>query len=297
MSNIFKLTIFFIVTFTGTSYATLSQSQLAFVANVVDGSWDIFTVDEDGKNLLRLTSTPYDEKDPSWSLDRTKLVYATSDGYLNILDIKSKDTQKLVVDNQAVSGTFPSFSPDSKKVAFIQFIPGARDDTNLMIFDPVSKTSQRVVDQYAAQQWPAWSPDSRRLVYTSAHCASDCGRIIQELWIADPAGGYARQMLLTGSFCQQPVWSPDGSEIAFSSDKAGNFDIWLLSLKDWKLKQLTNDAHLDVSPAWSPDGKRIAFISTRSGQLEIWIKDLNSLEEKRLKPFGDKTVECKDVAW
>jgi TolB protein len=296
MLKILRLTICFLFIFTGASHATLSQSQLAFVANI-DGNWELFAVDEDGGNLLRLTSTPYDEKDPSWSSDRTKLIYATSDGYLNILDIKTKDTQKLVVDNQAVSGTLPSFSPDSKKAAFIQFIPEARDDTNLMIFDLKSKISKKVIDQYAAQLWPAWSPEGSRLVYTSTHCAADCGQIIQELWIADPAGRYARQILLTGSFCQQPAWSPDGSGIAFSSDKAGNFDIWLLSLKDWKLKQLTNDAHLDVSPAWSPDGKRIAFISTRSGQMEIWIKDLNSEDAKMLKPFGDKAVECKDVTW
>jgi TolB protein len=102
---------------------------------------------------------------------------------------------------------------------------------------------------------------------------------------------------MTNSLCQQPVWSPDGRNIAFSSDKSGNYDIWVLSFKDWQLKQITTDESLDVSPAWSPDGDKLAFISTRSGEMEMWIKDLISGKMRRLRPFGERAVECKDVAW
>ncbi len=38
--------------------------EMAFVANL-DGNWDLFTVDDQGESLSRLTQTPYDEKDPS----------------------------------------------------------------------------------------------------------------------------------------------------------------------------------------------------------------------------------------
>ncbi len=277
-------------------YTDIAQASLSFVANV-DGNWDLFLVNEDGSDLVRLTSTPYDEKEPSWSSDRKKIVYATSDGQLNIIDVDTKEHEQLSMDDKGVPKFSPSFSPDSKKIAFIEFKPGSKDDTDVMIFELGIKSSKRVLDQYAAQLWPAWSPDGSRLVYTSAHCSSDCGQIIQELWIADPGGGYARQLLMTNSLCQQPVWSPDGSRIAFSSDKSGNFDIWVLSLKDWKLEQITTEEGLDVSPAWSPDGHKLAFVSTRSGRMEIWIKDLKSGELRRLRPFGDKDVECKDIAW
>lgn len=37
--------------------------KIAFVANV-DGNWDLFIVDEDGQNQVRLTNTPYDEGEP-----------------------------------------------------------------------------------------------------------------------------------------------------------------------------------------------------------------------------------------
>lgn len=286
------LTIFLFLISAGSVYA-----DIAFVANV-DGNWDLFSVGEDGKNPVRLTNTPYDEKDPSWSLDRKKIVYATSDGHLNIVDIGSKETFQIAMGKKKTPKISPCFSPDGKKIVFAQFRPPEEgDDTDLMIHDLETETSKRVLDQPAIQMWPAWSPDGSRLVYTNMHCSADCGRLIQELWVADPGGGWARQLLLTNSLCQQPAWSPDGRRIAFSSDKSGNYDIWVLSLQDWQLKQITIDESLDVRLAWSPDGDKLAFVSTRSGRMEIWIKDLGNGKLGRLRPFGDREVECKDVAW
>ena len=296
MRNIITISLCLLLIYAGNLYAGTSHARLVFAANV-DENWDLFSVDGDGWNLVRLTSTPYDEKDPSWSADRNRIVYATSDGQLNILDINTKEHHKLIIDKQAVVKFSPSFSPDNKTIAFVQFKPGGKDDTDLKVFDLETKSSRRVLDQYGMQSGPTWSPDGSRLVYTSVHCSADCGRIIQELWIADPSGGNARQLLMTNSLSQQPAWSPDGNQIAFSSDKSGNFDIWILSLKNWKLEQITTDENLDASPAWSPDRNKLAFISTRSGKMEIWIKDIKNGKLRRLRPFGDKYVECKDVAW
>ena len=278
-------------------WTSIASGEIAFVANV-DGNWDLFSVDVDGSGLVRLTETPYDEKNPSWSSDGTKIVYATSDGHLNIVHTVTWESQRIAVDKDHRPKITPAFSPDEKEIAYAQFRPAQEgDDTDLMIFDTETKTSRRILDQYAIQMWPSWSPDGQRLVYGNMHCSADCGRLIQELWIADPRGGWARQLLMTHSFCQQPVWCPNGTRIAFSSDKSGNYDIWVLSLQDWRLDRITMDERLDVNPAWSPDGKRLAFVSTRSGIMEIWIKDLENGDLGRLRPFGDKDVECKDVTW
>lgn len=278
-------------------WAGNGYSDIAFVANV-DGNWDLFTADDNGKNPVRLTSTSHDEKNPCWSWDKNKIVYATSDGHLNIVNIGSRETFQIAVGKKKTPKISPSFSPDGKEIAFAQFRPPEEgDDTDLMIHDLETKTSKSVLDQPAIQMWPAWSPDGSRLVYANMHCSAACGRLIQELWIADPSGGWARQLLMTNSLCQQPAWSPNGIQIAFSSDKSGNYDIWVLSLEDWQLKQITIDEGLDVSPAWSPDGNKLAFVSTRSGKMEIWIKDLGNGKLRRLRPFGDRDVECKDVAW
>lgn len=275
--------------------ADTMQARLAFVANV-DGNWDLFTVNEDGRNLVRLTSTPFDEKTPSWSSDRKKIVYSASDGEVHIIDTTTKEQQQINTDDHSRKFS-PALSPNGKKITFVQFRQGNRDHTDLMLFDLETGKTRKVLDQFGPQSWPAWSPDGTHIVYTTAQCSADCGRLIQELWMADSGGGFARQLVLTNAFCQQPVWSPDGMKIAFSSDMSGSYNIWILSLTDWKLERVTTGESLDVSPTWSPDGTKIAFVSTRSGHHEIWIKDLKNGNLQKVNAFGDRAVECRDVSW
>jgi len=185
----------------------------------------LLNTDEDGANLTRLTSTPYDEKDPSWSSDRQKIVYATSDGQLNIIDVNTKEHQQLDIQDKSSAKTSPSFSPDGKKIAFVEVVSGGTDDTDIMMFSLGKKAGKVFLNQYGPQFQPDWSPDGQHLIYASAHCAVVCGRIIQELWIADASGDYARQLLMTNSLCQQPAWSPEGNKLAFISTKTGRMEI------------------------------------------------------------------------
>jgi hypothetical protein len=63
----------------------------------------------------------------------------------------------------------------------------------------------------------------------------------------------------------EPTWSPEGRFLAYSSDRAGNFDIWVQQVGSGEPLQLTTDAAHDWQPSWSPDGKQIAFRSERGG--------------------------------
>lgn len=293
MKQFFILAIFCLMLFyTGYVYA-----QIAFVASP-ENNWDLYTVSEDGNRLVRLTQTAYDEKDPSWSPDKTKIVFATSSGHLKIANISTKKIEQMAGASNLPPKINPAFSTSGKQIAYIQLRPPSQgDDTDLMVWNLGAGTTHRVLDQYALQMWPAWSSDAKRIVYTSIHCSGECGQMIQELWITRSEGGWARQLTLTHSFCQQPVWSPDGTKIAFSSDKGGNFDIWILDMATWKMEQATFHEVMDVKPAWSPDGNKIAFVSSRSGTQEIWIKDLKTGKSVPLRPFGKKSIPCKDVAW
>lgn len=275
----------------------LGFCDIAFVANT-DGNWDLYITDDEGKNPAQLTRTAFDEKDPNWSFDRKKIVYSSSDGQLSIIDLESKKSYSIAKNNLSNPKMSPCFSPDGQEIIFAHFRPPSEgDDTDLLIYNLKTGVIRRLLDQYSLQMWPAWSPDGTRIVYTNMHCTAECGRMIQELWIADAQSRWSRQLLMTHSFCQQPVWSPSGNKIAYSSDQSGTFDIWVVDLNDWNLEQITTFEGLDVKPAWSPDGKKLAFVSTRTGLMEIWVKDLESVGVKKLSPFGDRKVECKDVAW
>jgi Tol biopolymer transport system component len=63
----------------------------------------------------------------------------------------------------------------------------------------------------------------------------------------------------------KPAWSPDGSRIAFQSNAARNFVIWVIRHDGTNLTRLTTGPSNNEMPAWSPDGAQIAFGSNRSG--------------------------------
>jgi len=63
----------------------------------------------------------------------------------------------------------------------------------------------------------------------------------------------------------EPTFSPDGQTIAYVSDRAGNFEIFLKQVSGGPNINLTNNPADDMQPAFSPDGKQIAFVSSRSG--------------------------------
>ena len=48
------------------------------------------------------------------------------------------------------------------------------------------------------------------------------------------------------------TFSPDGRSIAYASDRAGNFDIWVQALDGSQPRQLTNSPAPETQPAWSP---------------------------------------------
>lgn len=270
------------------------SSQLAFAA-YLEGSWDLFVVSDNGTGLKRLTNTPFDERNPSWSQDRNSIVYSTSDGHIHRYDlIAEKDVLLKTLKGVNVQ---PAFMPDGQDVLYVHFSEDVPDDTDLYLLDIKSGKSRLFLGQRSQQFYPCWSPNGEYMAYINVLCSNPCDRMIQEIWVTDQFGKNARQLILTNSACETPAWSPDGRRLALSSDLGGNFDIYIYDIVNRTIKPITTDPHSDTSPAWSPDGSKLAFVSTRSGQSEIWIKDLVSDNLKRFVPFPGQVISCKDVTW
>jgi len=73
------------------------------------------------------------------------------------------------------------------------------------------------------------------------------------------------RLTVGGSLQTDATWSPDGRFIAYTSDRSGNFDIWVQLVAGGDPVQVTHDPASDVQPDWSPDGTKIVFRSEREG--------------------------------
>ncbi len=62
--------------------------------------------------------------------------------------------------------------------------------------------------------------------------------------------------------------------LAFSSDRAGSLNLWVMPTDGGEPQQRTAHAASDWGPAWSPDCEEIAFHSDRSGNRDIWVVPL-----------------------
>ena len=80
----------------------------------------------------------------------------------------------------------------------------------------------------------------------------------------------------------EPALSPDGRLLAYESPGEESLDLFLRSVETGEIRQLTNNAVLDLSPTWSPEGDRIAFVSSRDDNADIYVIDLLTATTERL---------------
>jgi len=89
--------------------------------------------------------------------------------------------------------------------------------------------------------------------------------------------------------------SPDGKRIAFASqiqdnqNQGINLNIYVFTIADASVKQLTANKGDNVNPTWSPDGTQIAFASNRDGNWEIYRMNVDGTDLVNLtnKPDSD----------
>jgi len=143
---------------------------------------------------------------------------------------------------------------------------------------PLHTTLSQVTFAEEIEEYPAWSPDGKSLVY-----AGVAGKV-RKIFRKDLASGRDSQLTRGDFDALQPSWSPDGKQVAFvrarqpgvklqPGDVFGQFldgDVWVLDLPSAKEDKLVENA---FNPAFSPDGKRIAVDASWAGPRRIWILD------------------------
>ncbi len=111
------------------------------------------------------------------------------------------------------------------------------------------------------------SPDGRSIAFD----------LLGDIYTMPIAGGRPTRVSSGLAFDMQPRFSPDGRMIAFTSDRGGGDNIWVMNADGSGARAITRETfRLLNAPTWSPDGQYIAarkhFTTQRSlGTGEIWV--------------------------
>jgi dipeptidyl aminopeptidase/acylaminoacyl peptidase len=163
-------------------------------------------------------------------------------------------------------------SPDGRVIALTVNTPRTRG-----IYLYFADSDQ--VDFVANGSSPAWSGDSKRLVYVHDN----------DLWSIGRDDDAPSRMTNDDHDVRTPRVSPDGQSIAFYSSRSGFQDLWLVASDGQsKARQLTIGSMSIDEPrfahAWSPDSRQIAYFSNRGEYWEddLWLVDVDSGEARQV---------------
>jgi tricorn protease len=289
-----------------------SEKELAFV---VQG--DIFVMElKDGApgNIVRITKTPYVEKDVTWHPEREMLIYvAMEDGDMDICTVVPQNEKRfhedLVFTTRKIFDTEnteykPTFSPNGELISYL------KNHGELYVMNKEGKDHIKLCSDNDVL-WVDWSPDSRWITFSRTALGWR-----EDVYIV-PADGKIEPVNISNhpNDDYKPMWSQDGRRIAFASrDAIGN--VWMKYVFLLKEDEDKDPEHWEKSGsdtivvaanvfidledigerihtvtqvrggynrvAQSPDGYQFAIHSNNHGSEDIWTVDWRGKELKRV---------------
>ncbi|HMN07470.1 MAG TPA: hypothetical protein PKC83_01695 [Gemmatimonadaceae bacterium] len=196
-----------------TAEAVLSPNGKKIVfTSLKDGDLEIYTMNVDGTDVKRLTHTPGYDGGPWWSPDGTKIAYRAH---------HPADSAQLA---------------DYRALLDRKMIRPSRVELYVMNAD--GSDQRQVTALGGANFGPSWTPDGKKIIFSSNHVAPRSGNF--DLYLVDASATRAgrdqvEQITFTPVFDGFPMFSPDGKKLIWASNRTStNPTDTNLYIADWK---------------------------------------------------------------
>jgi TolB protein len=242
-----------------TSYKTAVNSVLDPALGIMvmalsdAGYTHIFAYQPEDLPLTRLTSQPWDDRDPVLSPDASRIAYTSrQNGYWDLFSLELTTGQPVRLTDTGEFEGSPSWSPDSLWLVYETF-QSNRFQLAILSVDHPGQAPIPLTQDRASNHSPAWSPQGRKIAYIATQDGLDQLRVTDLDQLDNPASQVTRPQ---SAQLQHPAWSPDGRFLAWAQVRNGDASLYL-----WDTTQpSTPGLRLGNGdwPVWSPDGTQVA---------------------------------------
>lgn len=166
-----------------------------------------------------------------------------------------------------------SVSPDGGRVA----VRVAKANDDIHVYES-SGTFGRLTLDNGDEMNPVWTPDGRRVVYSS----TKTGNLNLYSRLADGSGP-VEQLLESANDLRAFSISPDGRFLAYTHrHPATGHDIWVLPLTGDRTPHAVLDSSFQENlPVFSPDGQWLAYDSDESGRRQVYVMRFPDRRDRR----------------
>jgi Tol biopolymer transport system component len=179
--------------------------------------------------------------------------------------------------NSARGDNGPVWSHNHKRIAFHSNRSGP-----LQVFVMKADGSdQRLLADLGSlgAMFPSWTREANTVCFQSQAPP-------RQIYMIRGFGGVPQPLTYGPSESFRCDYSPLGDRIAFTSNRDGNNDIYVMNADGSDAVRLTDTLAAENIPDWSPDGTRIAFESSRDGNVEIYVMNADGSGQTRLTNFS-----------
>jgi len=241
---------------TGTGQTLSNEPQVIYLNTDANKHKQLFIVDTQGDDPIKLTNTANGVVDFAISPDQERVIYVeqTEDIQYNLwlMNLKTKENRLATSCQSAICGQ-PIWSPDGKRVVY-EYMLTDGSTSSLWWFDLTSGKAQPVFqDETLPGTNPRWSPDGKWLSYATPE-----GIRLYRL-----ENGESR--LIKNTLGAAALWSPDSKsvllrDVIIKQDQYVT-QLYLYNLSSETITNLNANANIEnILAAWSPDGTSIAVV-------------------------------------
>ena len=248
-----------------------TDGSILFERPTPDGS-DLFTVNDDGSALARLTSRQGAEGDASWSGDGSKVAFAYAanpeEGPYEIWVVNADGSGLERLTRHHGFSIAPSWSPDGSKIVYAT-TAGTDELLRLYVMNADGSGKERLTNNRKRDYSdPSWSSDGDTIAFAILKPGDSPRGFDSSLASVDANdGGHFRRLSRAGGPDElNPNWSPDSSTIAYERNRrfpVRQSDIALMDADGSGKQRITATRVHETNPSFAPDGARIAFTSNR----------------------------------